>query len=240
MSIAIGDNLKSAFSYASDNTFKKFGRWIGMALLLMIPIAQLLPLGIFQKSLRDEELDFSNAGSSFLHGLQFILIAFIYELIPLIVLFVLGGGVTLLSAKFMGNNAGAVIGLAGTVGVVLLCSLLFIIFELIMIPAIVNFARSEKFSGAFKFSEIFAMIREAGVGKYILSFIVLSLISSLIGMVIGIIIMIPLLGWIVGILFAPFLMIVVFKFFGNLFEDHQSLDDSQGYDEPQSYEYSQD
>ena len=229
MSIELGENISSAFSYAFNNTFKHFGRWLGLSVLLLIPIANLIPLGIFLKTYRNEEPDFSGAGKSFVNGLLYFLITLVYAIIPFILILVLGGTALagLIPAMIAGDMAGMTAALAGSLALVLVVFIVSILIAFVLIPGIINFARSGKFSGAFKFGEIFGMIKKAGVGHYILSFIVLFLIIMLIEFVIGLIAMIPILGFIVTVLATPFLTFVAYKFFGNLFEEQEQVPELQ-------------
>ncbi|MDO5845838.1 MAG: DUF4013 domain-containing protein [Methanocorpusculum sp.] len=218
MSIGIGENLGKSFGFAKDATFGHIGRWIGMAVLYLIPIVDFIVTGMFLKIFRKEEVDFSNAGKSFVQGLLAFIIQLIYMIIPLILGMVLLGA-SLIPAITTGGVAGVANAITGGLSIasLIITLVVAIIFALIMTPAIVSFARGG-FGDAFKFSNIFAMIGKVGWGKYILSIIVLFLVLLVVGVVLGFICLIPILGLIVFILAMPFIQIWTYKFWDNLFE----------------------
>lgn len=200
MSIGLGENIGKSFGFAFENTVKHIGRWLGMTILLLIPIVNFIVVGMFLKVFRNEEPDFSNAGKSFVQGLLATIISIIYCIVPTIIIVV---------CSLLGT-VGAVIGLV--VGIIL-----YIIIAIILIPAFVNFARNG-FGAAFKFGELFGMIGKLGVGKYILAIILLALVGFVIGIVLGLIGLIPVLGWIVLLLATPILSLFEVKYWANLFE----------------------
>lgn len=218
MSIGIGENLGKSFGFAKDATFGHIGRWIGMSILYLIPIVDFIVVGMFLKTFRKEEVDFSNAGKSFVQGLLATIIEIIYMLIPFILALILGFAsiIPMIATGGMSGIAGALTGGLSIVSIIIVL-VVAIIFALIMTPAIVSFARGG-FGDAFKFSNLFAMIGKVGWGKYILSIIVLALVFLVVGIVLGLIALIPILGWIVMILAMPFIMLWNFKFWDNLFE----------------------
>jgi hypothetical protein len=209
MSIGIGDNLTGSFGYAKDNLWGKFGNWLILAILTIIPIVNWIAIGTYIKVLRGEEPKLENIGKSFVDGLLALIICIIYMLIPAIIAIILGvGGV--FAAGLTGSSA--VAGGVG-IGIFILCLILFLLFSLLMIPAIVNFAR-KGFGAAFSLGEIFGMISKAGWLKYILAIIVIWIIFAIISLLGAI----PFIGWLIMIILAPFLSIWSFKYFANLFE----------------------
>jgi len=217
MSIGIGENLTGSFGFAKDKLVGSIGNWILLIILTIIPIVDLIAIGTYLKVYRGEDPKVENIGKSFVDGLLAFIIAFIYLLIPTIILLVLGGG-TLFAAALTGSVA-SFVGVG--IGVLILCIILYILFGLIMTPAIVNFAR-KGFGAAFNFSEIFGMIGKAGWLKYILSIIVLGIIFGVIYGVIGLLGLIPVAGsaimWIVMFIVLPFFAVWGSKFWTNLFE----------------------
>lgn len=216
MSIAIGDNLKSAFGYASDNTFKEILRWIVLSILLVIPIVNFIPAGIFLRTLRNEEPNFTDTGKAFGQGFFVTLISLIYLIIPIIagILLLL---LALVPAAAMPIEIGATVSAVLLVILAIILVVTLILIPLVLTPAIVRYSRSGKFSEAFNFKEIFAMIKNAGVGHYILSYIVIGLIILGISIAVGLVSLVP-LGFLIAMLAEPFLIYLNYKFFGNIFD----------------------
>lgn len=209
MSIGIGDNLTGSFGYAKDKLVGNIVNWILLIILTIIPIVNWIAAGTYLKVYRGEDPKVENIGKSFIDGLLAFIIAFLYMLIPTIIVGIIGGG-TLVGAISSGSFAAA----AGVgAGVIVLAIILYLLFALVMIPAIINFAR-KGFGAAFRFSEIFGMISKAGWLKYIISIILLAIIFSIIGLL-G---MIPFVGWLIMLIISPFIIIWAAKFYANLFE----------------------
>ncbi|ABN07116.1 hypothetical protein Mlab_0946 [Methanocorpusculum labreanum Z] len=209
MSIGIGENLSGSFGYAKDKLFGSIGNWILLIILTIIPIVNFIAMGTYLKVYRGEDPKVENIGKSFVDGLLILIIVFLYMLIPTIVLLILGGGA--IFAAGLGGPQALMAGLG--IGVLILCIILYILFGLIMTPAIVSFARGG-FGDAFKFGQLFAMIGKAGWLKYILSIIILGIIFGIIGLLGAI----PFVGWIIMIIIYPFLIVWGSKFWANLFE----------------------
>lgn len=207
MSIGIGENLTGSFGYAKDKLMGSIGNWILLIILTIIPIVNFIAMGTYLKVYRGEDPKVEHIGKSFVDGLLALIIAIIYMLIPLIV-------TSIVFAASMGSMMAdpfAGLAAAGIGGII--CLILFILFALLMIPAMINFAR-KGFGAAFKFGEIFGMIGKAGWLKYIISIILLAIIFGIIGLL-G---MIPFIGWLIMLIIYPFLIVWAAKFWANLFE----------------------
>ncbi len=217
MSVGLIENVGKSFGYAVDNTLKKILRWIGLTIVMCIPIVNFIAMGLFLKVFRGEEPDFSNAGKSFIQGLLLFIISIIYMIIPIIA-FVILGGASFITAIIAPEAATDAI-LAGGAGLgIIALFVLAIIFGLIMLPAEINFARKQSFGAAFKFGEIFGMIGKLGWGKYILAIILIYIISLIFGFVVGLVAAIPVLGAIISFLAVPFAIFFELKYYANLFE----------------------
>lgn len=221
MSVGFIENVDKSFGYAVDNTLKKIRRWIGLTIVMCIPIVNFIAMGLFLKVFRGEEPDFSNAGKSFIQGLLLFIISIIYMIIPIIA-FVILVGASIITA-IIAPVASAILAGGGIIALFVLA----IIFGLIMLPAEINFARKQSFGAAFEFGEIFGMIGKLGWGKYILSIILIYIISLIFGFVVGLVgvglvAANPVLGAIISFLaipFAnPFAKFFEFKYYANLFE----------------------
>ena len=207
MSIGIGENLTGSFGFAKDKLVGSIVNWILLIILTIIPIVNFIAMGTYLKVYRGEDPKVEHIGKSFVDGLLALIIAIIYMLIPLIV-------TSIVFAASMGSMMAdpfAGLAAAGIGGII--CLILFILFALLMIPAMINFAR-KGFGAAFKFGEIFGMIGKAGWLKYIISIILLAIIFGIIGLL-G---MIPFIGWLIMLIIYPFLIVWAAKFYANLFE----------------------
>ena len=217
MSVGLIENVGKSFGYAVDNTLKKILRWIGLTIVMCIPIVNFIAMGLFLKVFRGEEPDFSNAGKSFIQGLLLFIISIIYMIIPIIAFAILGGA-SFITAIIAPEAATDAI-LAGGAGLgIIALFVLAIIFGLIMLPAEINFARKQSFGAAFKFGEIFGMIGKLGWGKYILAIILVYIIAIIFGFVVGLFALIPVVGIILTYLAIPFAIFFELKYYANLFE----------------------
>ncbi|HJJ48662.1 MAG TPA: DUF4013 domain-containing protein [Methanocorpusculum sp.] len=161
------DSLK----WSAVSCSKNVGRWIGMSLLMCIPVAHFIPAGAFLKIFSGEEPSFAEAGRSFFKGFLLFVINVVYMFIPFILL---AAGENLLQNK---NSLG--------LGVILciLSVILFIVLGLFQVPAVVNFARSGRITRAFAFREIIALIGKTGPGQYVLSWFVLIIMNIALSLV---------------------------------------------------------
>jgi len=220
MSIGIGDNLTASFGFAKDKLGGNIGTWLILSILNLIPIVNWIVYGTYVKVLRGDDPNLDNMGKSFVDGLLALIIGLIYMIIPTILsvfvfigMFTVGSvTVTPMSPVVPAVAAGA--GFALMFGLILLCIIVSILFSLLLIPALVNFAR-KGFGAAFSFGTLFGMISKAGWLNYILSIILFWIIF---GAIIFICIIIPILGWILLIFIMPFLYFWGAKYFANLFE----------------------
>jgi hypothetical protein len=211
MSIGIGENLTESFGYAKDKIAGDIGTWIILAILGIIPIVNFIVVGTFMKIYRGEAPKLENIGKSFVEGLLAIIISIIYMIIPTILAIFIGA--------FLVFNpvAGPLSIFEGLtpVGIVLIvvCIALFILFSLLLTPALINFARNG-FGAAFSFGKIFGMVSKAGWLKYILSVIILGIIMT----IICLLELIPFIGFIIMIILLPFLTCWSTRFCANIFE----------------------
>jgi len=188
------------------------GNWILLIILTIIPIVNWIAMGTYLKVYRGEDPRVENIGKSFVDGLLVLIIAFLYMLIPTIIVMIIGGG-SLIAAVASGSMDAVGVALAAMLLALPIVFILYLLFALFMIPAIVNFARNG-FGAAFHFGEIIGMISKAGWLKYIISIILLAIIFGIIGLL-G---MIPFIGWLIMLIIYPFLIVWAAKFWANLFE----------------------
>lgn len=165
MSFVIGDAVKSSFGFAKENTFSQFGKWIILAILLIIPIAQAIPIGVYLKVLRNEEADLSNTKQTFIQGLLAMLVMIVFFLPLLIVNFI----------PILGQ-------ILALVGIFFIVPLLF--------QALIRFANSGNLGDAFKLGDIFKTVGDLGWGTVLIAGLVILLVCGLV----SIISIIPIIG----------------------------------------------
>lgn len=173
------DSLKTGFAVSAKHP----GRWLLLTLLMLIPIVNFFAIGALVKIYRNEEVSLNGPKKCFIQGLLVTLVTIIYMIIPIIISlifiisgFVVGAETENITDVLQGLLIGS--GLSISVGIIP-----YIIFNLIALPAVINFVRSEKILGAFNFYEILDMIRARGWGKYILAWIVLLVFNLLVTLV---------------------------------------------------------
>jgi hypothetical protein len=161
-----------AFTYVFDDQdwIKKVG--IG-ALLMLIPLLGQIMVGGYaleatKRVIRREERplpDWTDFGSYIVMGLQVMVIGFVYAL-PIILISACSQGLV-----FAGQEGGddTLMSVAAIVSVCFGClSLLYGVLIGLMVPAAMgNFAASEQFGAAFRFGEVFGLVK-AAPGAYVL------------------------------------------------------------------------
>jgi len=153
--------------------------------------------------------------------LRYFIIGIIYMIIPCfigLVLFLMSGGMGALTMAGMDvQNPLAYLGLLfGTLGVSFLVFLILaLIFGLFQIIGMVRFARSGRMGSAFEFSEILEKIGSIGWGSYIISLIVLGIVILIIEIILSVI---PVIGWLLSLILAPYLSIMAARFYTLLYD----------------------
>ncbi len=211
MSIGIIDNLSRSFGYAKDKLGGNPGTWLILVILNLIPIVNWIVYGTYVRVLRGGDPKLENIGKSFVDGLLAYIICILYLLIPAVL--------SLALVFFLGYDTSAgpwaiFTGLTPA-GIVLMiaCIILFVLFILLLVPALVNFARNG-FGAGFRFGEIFGMIAKVGWLKYILAVVVIVIIFCIICLL-G---LIPYyIGIIILLILIPYLKVWGANYFRNLF-----------------------
>ena len=180
-------NFGLAFSYIFEDTdwIKKVGI---AAAVMLIPLVGPIILGgwgleITRRIINDDPTplpgweDFSGYISK---GFQVFVVGLAYFL-PLILVVVCGQTAAIVPAAMVGENNPDVAG--GLITVIMLCISCFaIIFGLaaaVLMPAAIgNLAATGELGAAFRFNEIFGLVR-AAIGPYILSVLLVGLAASL-------------------------------------------------------------
>ncbi len=214
------ENISQSFGYATEGLVGKWAKWLVLIIgSIIFPLIMGYSLRVMKGITPAPEAD--EFGGMFIDGIKMFIISIAYMIVPCIigfVVFVLSGGFGALTMMGMDvNNPYAYLGiLLGTLGLSFLVFLIFaFIFGLFEIIGIVRFARSGQMGSAFEFSEIMAQIGSIGWGTYIISLIVLGVIMCVIYMILGII---PVIGWLLTLIIAPYLTIVSSRYYSLLYD----------------------
>lgn len=179
------------------------------AVISLIPIVNFISMGYLIKLMgniiKGEESmpEWTDIGDKFVQGIMAAIITFIYMLIPFIIMMA-GGG--------LGTMARG--GMAALFTSFLLAFIVAIIIGFFLPMALANFVGKGNFGAAFDFSTIIDYLKRA-FNNYFIAYIVI------IGLyiVLGIIAIIPLIGWIIGILGGFYISCVAAFLFGSIYRD---------------------
>jgi len=218
--MGIGELLSDSFGYANEGLIGKWVRWI-----ILIISSIIFPL-IMGYSLRvmigttpaPEPGDYLGM---FIDGIKMIIIEIVYMIIPIIIAiatFSLSGGFG--SAAMYGMNVDNPLAYFGmliaTFGLSLvLFMIVAFIFSLFGIIGMVRFARTGSMGEAFAFGEITNTIGKIGWVQYIIALIVLFIVIFVIYAIIGII---PVIGGIIDLIIAPYIVMMTSRYYSNLYD----------------------
>jgi hypothetical protein len=175
-----------AFSYAFEDSewIKKVGI---AALVFLIPLLGLIILMgwsleiIRRVSLDDPQPlpDWSNFGGFVGKGFKAFVVVLGYAL-PVILIVICGQAVTIGSAAALENNpeTASTVALVASICTGCFALLFAILAGLLIPPALGNLAATEQVGAAFRFGEIFGLLRSA-IGPYLISIIIISLVSPI-------------------------------------------------------------
>lgn len=144
-------------------------------------------------------------GEMFVNGIKLIVVGIVYFIIPFIISLVLGGG------GEAAMSAGAIISM-----------IVYFLFSLIAIMALIRFARTDSFGEAFNVSAILAHIGRIGWLNYILALIIVWIVLVVavmifiivMGIVSFILALIPLVGWLLAFILLAAVAVLIGPFIG--------------------------
>lgn len=181
---------------------KDVGNLLLLIVLNVIPIVNFIVLGYYVRVVRndpEEPPKLSDYGALFVEGLKLVLALLIYAIIPLLILIV-GGGLALLAAVIRGRWFAPVLFAASA-----LAAAVFLLILFFALPALGVYMRTGDFSKAFAFGEAWALVRDFGLGNYVLLFILLA-VFNLIAWAVG-----SLIPWVGHAIVGVFAMAFTFK-----------------------------
>lgn len=195
-----GNLIAEAFEYAKEGLVGKWTKWI---LLLIATILLTLPLmGYALKIYRGEKTspEVENWGTLFIDGIKFFIIALIYAIPLIIILFF---ALAPVFAVALTNDTAAIL---AAVGAFVVGLVVFIIVALIIgifsSVGVIRFARTGSMGEAFNFGAIIQTIEKIGWANYIIALIILGVIIGIIEMICNVI---PYVGTFILFLIIPFI-----------------------------------
>lgn len=210
MKMVVSMDLGDAITYPTENDDWIVTVLIGgvLSLLGILLIPYFLVWGYIVRVMRDrvggagEPPTFGDWGDLAVDGVQAFVILLVYQLIPLIVLFVLGGGS--LAAMMSGSRGAAGAGMAGLFGAFALYVVLSILFSYVGTAGLVNFAVGDSIADGFDFGTITDVITD---GDWVMAWVYVIVLGIGMSIVVGILSLIPFIGAIVGVFIAFYFQI---------------------------------
>lgn len=165
-----------------------------------------------------EPPEFDDWGTLLVDGIQVFVIGIIYMIIPIIVWLVTVGGSIV--SMMSGTEEGAIAGLGGILFGLLLYFVLSIVFGYFLAVGVVNFAYEGNFGAAFSVDAL----RNVGLnGNFAIAWVGAFVVNFIAAVLLSILNIIPILGFILGIIIGPFLSfyvgVVAARLLGGGFQD---------------------
>jgi len=209
-----GKMLGDSYEYTKDGLFGNWGKWLLLFIsMIVFPLWGGFQWKIYKGESRMPALD--DWVGMFVNGIKLIIVGIVYFIIPFIISMVFGGAGALASG---GNNAAsAVMGLG-----MIISMIVYFLFSLIAIMALIRFARTDSFGEAFNVSGILAHIGKIGWVNYILALIVMWIVLFVavmifiiaMGIVSIVLALIPIVGWLLALLLILIVAILIGPFIG--------------------------
>ena len=156
-----------------------------------------------------------NIKKNIVDGLKFCVLAFVYSIIPLVFMFIFMIGA---SGLFVFTNSAASAIIAGFVLLILIVVIL--IFTILSNVGALRLANTDSLSEGLNFSAVIEDLKQIGIIKYVITFIMFAIISGIIGLVGSFISLIPYIG---GFIYLLFLLPIAYSIsaygYGLLYSD---------------------
>jgi hypothetical protein len=227
----LSGNLSNSFEY-SKKLFSDFGRLLILIVLDLIPIVNWIVVGYAARVLKespggDAPPKLEDYGKLLVDGAKIFFASFIYMLVPIIIIgagiwsfiasmMVWGGPRFLMEEELYGQVPMG--GLLSGTGIALLGigALVAFVMLILLAAGIAHMIKTGKFSKAFAFGEILAMIKKIGWGKYLAWIVLVAVIAFIIGAITG---AIPYVGWLISVIIGPVVMVFFFRSLGLLYSE---------------------
>jgi hypothetical protein len=204
----------------------------GVALIFTIFIVPwFLVAGYLVRAIRagmegaEEPPVFDEWGELFKEGLIAGIIGFIYQLVPLLVFGVFVGGSIVAIAT--GTDAGTGAGILGMIGGIFITWILALVFGVIGLAGIANYAREGTFSAGFDFGVISDVVTSR---SYLLAWAYVIVLNIAVAIVVGVLNIVPFLGAIIGLFVSFYALIIAGWLWGNGFAEATSGSTEPGRD----------
>jgi hypothetical protein len=210
-----GALLGESYEYTKEGLVGKWGKWILLIIIGIIPIVNFILMGYVMEIYRGARSapELGEYGTLFINGIKLFIIGLIYA-IPLIIVYaiVFGASFAMLGT---GSDSMSAAGVGTLMGGMLVIFVLAILIALIEVIAVVRFSRTDSFGEAFNISAILAHIGRIGWGGYIISLVVMMIVVGLVTFVLSII---PIIGWLLLIILVPAIQIFVSRYVTLLYD----------------------
>ncbi len=211
----VGKLVGDSFDYAKDGLV---GKWVDWILLIISCIIFPLIMGYSVRVMKGATTapKLEDWVGMFIDGLKLFIIALIYAIPVLILLFFFVGAAILTAATASMTNPGYFITfLTGMMLYLLILVIVAVIIWLIEATAFVRFARTGSMGEAFNFSAVFAQIGKIGWLSYIIALIVMAIIIGIIACILS---LIPVIGWLLYLIVLPLLAIFHARYISLLYD----------------------
>ncbi len=214
--VDIGPVPVDSVFFATGNELMFSGLLIGgflavtLICTLVIILAGCFQNGFILRVYRGGELNFKNLGKMFVEGLVYLVIACIYLLPYMIVSKLVMLGPVWNTAYFL-------------IVCLLLPILLCIVSTILALNAGIRYAKEGRFGAAFQIGKLCSIIGNFGWLRYIGHTLLFVLVIFAVELVL---MMIPFAGGIILIVTMPFIMIFQAKFFANIYEAGEALEET--------------
>ena len=221
----IGEIFSDSFGYPSKSLKRVVVLGISALFsILIIPFFIMFgyALRVIRKSIEGETEPpaFDDLGAMIVDGMKYLVVSIVYFLIPMILM---GIGITSVitsetSYDMMGGSASSIAFLTGS-GLFLLGFLLMLVISVIETIGVANMAHTGKLGAAFRFGEILRIIGSIGWGRYIIWYILLTIVVLLfvaVGLLMGII---PIVGSLAYILVLAYAIIFQYRATGLIYRE---------------------
>jgi hypothetical protein len=208
-----GNMVGEAFAYAKEGLVGKWTKWI---LLLIATILLTLPLmGYTLRIYRGEKPspEVNEWVTLFIDGIKYFIIALIYAIPALIVLFFALAPV--ITAAMTGNQSAMIAAAGGFLAGMVIFIIVAFIVGIFSSVGIVRFARTGSMGEAFNFGAIVQTLGKIGWVTYIIALIILGIIIGIVEVICN---LIPIVGMLILFLILPFITLFQARYICMLYD----------------------
>lgn len=199
-----GKMLGDSYEYTRNGLVGNWGTWLLLFVSMIIfPLWGGFQWKIYKGDSRLPALE--GWVEMFVNGIKLFVVGIVYFIIPFIISLVLGSG------GEAAMTAGAIISM-----------IVYFLFSLIAIMALIRFARTDSFGEAFNVSAVLAHIGRIGWLDYILALLIVWIVLVVavmifliaLGIVSFILALIPLVGWLLALVLIAAVAVLIGPFIG--------------------------